>query len=1087
MISVVRNEQSIIGDTPDSNATKGKSTSSDPMLINDGWIGDRYRIIDKLGEGGFGLVYRAEQVKPIQRMVALKILKAGMDTNQIIGRFDAERQALALMEHPNIARVLDAGETEGGRSYFVMELVRGNSITTYASRHELTLDQRLELYIHVCAAVHHAHQKGIIHRDLKPSNVLVMTEDGEPVPKVIDFGIAKALEGPLAQQTDFTGMDQLIGTPGYMSPEQVGQGGAAVDTRSDVYALGSILFELLCGKPLVTPMDMAQKPLHQLLAELADRDPPRPSTFAPELAGDLDWIVLKALEKDPARRYGSADALSDDLRRFRSHQPVTARPPSRIYLTQKFVRRHRVGVAASLSILGAVVAGGVTSTALYFEAEESRKEATQSREDLRQSYSRSDEQMARQFTERGRYDSAVAYLCRALRTDPENGLAATNLLSLLENVHLLQPITAPMHLPNGARSARLTAVSREAQTAIAVSTTEPGDEETPRQDVLSFWNLETQVRTDHPLPPGVIGTCIDTTPDGGLAVLARDDGQVEVWVLSQNRSLELQPPLPSAVLCMAISGSGSRLLAGGEDGTIHLWNLDAPDVEAATVQQPFPVTSLAIDFLGIEAVTASSEGRVLAWDLLKGEVVCDDIEVDEGLACVAMHPERTIVALGMNDGLVYAGNYRTGEQIIEPFFHPAPVTTVRISMDGSSLAVGDAGGYLHVWDIGTGKLRFPARQHDGEIVLAKLANNENLVASASLHGEIQVWDAETGQRVEHRLQTSVASINASNDCSTLLVAPREEATIQAWSIHNRMAHRRYLAQPDEALAHEVPSIPQDAPEAVRKAAAVGWSTNQAFVGVSDFDGIVRVYDTQTWKPLPHEFAHPPAVGVIALNADGTRLVTSGRDRAVRVWNTETGDRMGIALRHDTFVEHLAITPDSRQLVTVTDDGEIRVWLTDTGEGLTPGIHAGHNLADVQVSADGRDIQFQIIGEGWFSLPLPPSASDLPPWFIHLAEALARQHLTDEGKLVPISLDEFHDAIAEIPSNPKPSEKTAHQWATWLIQSTKDRQLSPSQSESLDDYLENLIEQKDTWAAKEVLRLRPRDPYASGMLGQPITR
>ncbi len=407
IVSVVRNDQSIVGST----SAPKKSTGTDPMLANDGWIGDRYRIIDKLGEGGFGLVYRAEQVKPIHRMVALKILKAGMDSSQIIGRFEAERQALALMEHPNIARVLDAGETDNGRSFFAMELVRGSSITTYASKNGLTLDQRLELFTHVCAAVHHAHQKGIIHRDLKPSNVLVMTEDGHPVPKVIDFGIAKALEGPLAGETVFTGMDQLIGTPGYMSPEQVEQGTAAVDTRSDVYALGSILFELLCGKPLVTPMDMAQKPLHQLLAELAEREPPRPSVFAPELKGDLDWIVLKALERDPSRRYGSADSLADDLNRFLTHQPVTARQPSRLYLTQKFVRRHRVGVAATLAILGAVVAGGVTSTALYFEAEKSRQEATQSREDLRKSYSRSDEQMARQFAERGRYTCWVTFIC----------------------------------------------------------------------------------------------------------------------------------------------------------------------------------------------------------------------------------------------------------------------------------------------------------------------------------------------------------------------------------------------------------------------------------------------------------------------------------------------------------------------------------------------------------------------------------------------------------------------------------------------------------------------------------------------------
>jgi serine/threonine protein kinase len=1062
-------------------APQRKSTSSDPMIANDGWIGDRYRIIDKLGEGGFGLVYRAEQVKPIHRMVALKILKAGMDSSQIIGRFEAERQALALMEHPNIARVLDAGETENGRSFFVMELVRGRSITSYASRHELTLEQKLELFIHVCAAVHHAHQKGIIHRDLKPSNVLVMTEDGEPVPKVIDFGIAKALEGPLAGETVLTGMDQLIGTPGYMSPEQVDQGAGAVDTRSDVYALGSILFELMSGKPLVTPMDMAQKPLHQLLAELADREPPKPSTFAPELKGDLDWIALKSLERDPDRRYGSADALADDLHRYLTHQPVTARPPSRLYLTQKFVRRHRVGVAATLSILFAVIAGGVASTVLYFQAEESRRAATQSREDLRKSYSRSDEQMARQFTERGRYTSSVAYLCRALRTDPDNTLASTNLLSLLGHVHLLQPLTPSMPLPKGARGARLTAVSREAATGIAVSTTRPTTEQTPRQDVLSFWNLETMARTDHRLPEGTIGTCLETTPDGALAALGRDDGGVELWVLGKHRSLNLEPSLPSAVLCMTISGDGRKLMAGGEDGTIHLWDLDNPQVEAATVRQPFPVTSLAIDEMGHEAVTAGTEGRVLSWDLIRGEVVCDSIEVDVGLACVAMQSTRHLVALGMNDGLVYVGDYRSGAQVVEPFFHPAPVTQLQLSADGKDLMVGDAGGYLHVWDLESGKLKFPARQHDGEMVLDKLSKDQGLLSSASRHGEVQVWDRETGQRVQHRLQTSIASLNASNDSSTLLVAPREEPTVQAWSIYNRMTHRRYLAPPDEALIPKPPVIPSEAPKAVRHASAWGWNRSSSLVGATDFEGGVQVYDAASWQPVGEPISHPPAVGVIALNEDGSRLVTSGRDRAVRVWNTLTGEGTGVALRHETFVVDMALSPDGKRLVTVTEPGEIRVWVTESGECLTPAIRAGSEIEGVRISDDGQDIQFRVVNEGWFALPMPPEKTRLPDWFVRLAEAWARQSLTDEGKLVPVSWEDYRQSLEALPESGRPSEAIARRWAQWLTQSGMERSLSPRDTESLNAYIKSLIARNDPWAAREVLRLQPRHPGALAIL------
>jgi serine/threonine protein kinase len=401
---------------------------------NDGWIDGKFRLLEKLGEGGFGLVYKAEQVQPIHRLVAVKVLKAGMDTQQVIARFDTERQSLALMEHPNIARVLDAGETERGQPYFVMELVRGRSITSYAKKKELSIQQRIELFISVCHAVNHAHQKGIIHRDLKPSNVMVMEEDGVPVPKVIDFGIAKVLEQKNIRQTLATGMDQLVGTPGYISPEQIEHGSSHVDTRSDVYALGSILLELLSGKPLITPADLANRPMHQILRDQVEIDPPKPSSREPALKGDLDWIILKALERDPSRRYGNADDLADDLRRFLNFQPVHACPPSKGYLLKKFVRRHRVGVAASSAVALAVLAGGIISTALYLESEKNRTAA-------RKASSISDGQMAGQLqlTERTDYHSSVALLSRALRTDPDNAEAATNLLSLLEHAHLIQP------------------------------------------------------------------------------------------------------------------------------------------------------------------------------------------------------------------------------------------------------------------------------------------------------------------------------------------------------------------------------------------------------------------------------------------------------------------------------------------------------------------------------------------------------------------------------------------------------------------------------------------------------------------------
>jgi tetratricopeptide (TPR) repeat protein len=332
-----------------------------------------YRLLGRLGEGGMGEVWLAEQVRPVRRQVALKVIKAGMDTAQVIARFEAERQALALMDHPAIAKVFDAGSTAEGRPYFAMEYVRGKSLTAYCDSRRLSIRDRLELFVHICEGVQHAHQKGIIHRDLKPSNVLVTVQDDHSVPKIIDFGVAKATSHSLTERTLFTSLSGFVGTLEYMSPEQTGMGGVDIDTRTDVYALGVVLYELLTG---VLPFDrqvfqtQAIEEIHRTIREV---DPPRPSTrltqqrgaasqaaasrsaepstLAGTLKGDLDWITMKALEKDRTRRYGSVSELAADIRRHMKSEPVLARPATAAYRAGRFVRRHRFGVAAAAAIL----------------------------------------------------------------------------------------------------------------------------------------------------------------------------------------------------------------------------------------------------------------------------------------------------------------------------------------------------------------------------------------------------------------------------------------------------------------------------------------------------------------------------------------------------------------------------------------------------------------------------------------------------------------------------------------------------------------------------------------------------------------
>jgi non-specific serine/threonine protein kinase/serine/threonine-protein kinase len=422
----------------------------------------RYRLLQRLGEGGMGEIWLAEQTDPVHRQVALKVIKAGMDSAQVIARFEAERQALALMDHPAIATVFDGGTTPLGRPYFAMEYVKGEPITAYCDRHRLSTPERLELFIQVCEGVQHAHQKGIIHRDLKPSNVLVTIQDDHPVPKIIDFGVAKAMTQHLTERSLFTELGVLIGTPEYMSPEQAEMGSLDIDTRTDIYALGVLLYELLTGALPFDREDLRKAGLSEVQRIIREKEPARPSTritqpgpdsteaaknrhtepkkLVGELRGDLDWITMRALEKDRTRRYQTANALALDIRGHLNNEPVAAGPPGAAYRAGKFVRRHRFGVAATTTIVLLLAAFAAAMAVQVRRTARERDRAERLTAFMVDLFKVSDPSEARgnTITAREILDTGAERITRELKEEPETQAALmANMGAVYQNLGLL--------------------------------------------------------------------------------------------------------------------------------------------------------------------------------------------------------------------------------------------------------------------------------------------------------------------------------------------------------------------------------------------------------------------------------------------------------------------------------------------------------------------------------------------------------------------------------------------------------------------------------------------------------------------------
>jgi serine/threonine protein kinase len=577
---------------------QGTTSGPPPVAEKPGTVIGPYKLLQQIGEGGMGVVYMAEQQEPVRRKVALKIIKPGMDSHQVIARFEAERQALAMMDHQNIARVLDAGTTESGRPYFVMELVHGVPITRYCDDNKLTPRERLALFVPVCQAIQHAHQKGIIHRDVKPSNVLVTMYDDKPVPKVIDFGVAKAIEQRLTEKTMFTHYGALVGTFEYMSPEQAEMNAFGVDTRSDIYSLGVLLYELLTGTTPLERIRLREAALDEMVRLIKEEEAPRPSLRLsssgdlPKIAaarkteptrlsklvrGEIDWIVMKCLEKDRSRRYETANGVARDLERYLADEPVEACPPSSSYRLRKFARKYKKALVTAAAFAVLLVAAVVMSTLLAVWATSAEREANRQRTAAEVAKQQALEAKTEADKQRDEacltaYASGMGLAQRAW--EENNVVRARELLAEVpreaagRNLRgfewfYLSRLCDPdeLNLVGHAGAVISVAFSPDGQRLASAS----------QDQTVKIWDSATGKELFALKGHAGLVRSVAFSPDGQRLASGSDDQTVKIWDSATGRELLALNGHAGAVGSVAFSPDGQRLASGGPQ-TVKIWD-----------------------------------------------------------------------------------------------------------------------------------------------------------------------------------------------------------------------------------------------------------------------------------------------------------------------------------------------------------------------------------------------------------------------------------------------------------------------------------------------------------------------------------
>jgi WD40 repeat protein/tetratricopeptide (TPR) repeat protein/serine/threonine protein kinase len=1010
-----------------------------------------YKLLQQIGEGGMGVVYMAEQEQPVRRRVALKIIKPGMDSRQVIARFEAERQALSLMDHPNIAKVLDAGTTASGRPYFVMELVKGQPITRYCDEKRLSLKERLELLIPVCQAIQHAHQKGIIHRDIKPTNILVAEYDQKAVPKVIDFGVAKATSQTLTEMTMFTGFGQIVGTLEYMSPEQAKVNQLDIDTRSDIYSLGVLLYELLTGSTPFDKQRLRSAAFDEMLRIIREEEPPKPSTRlsesndapmvadlgtsptvcvadgggAPHVAvrsslasiaavrgteparltrlvrGELDWIVMKALEKDRSRRYESASGLARDIERYLNDEPVQACPPSAAYRFRKFARRNKAALATAslvgLAVVASMVVLAVSNVRIRHETREREKALGQAEKNFRES--KRQEKLAKGNAKRAAEQTLVAQAnakaAKALEQLARRRFyaAQTNLamqawragdipraLELLEGqrpkpgeedlrgfewFYLWRLCYGDRRVPIAGHKAATLALAFAPDGKTLVSGSADG--------TTRLWNTVTGE------PQGILRA----SGDGIWFVACSRDGK---WLASSDRwrtvtvwdAVSQKPihTLIGSIGCISFSRD-SKYLVGGlvtpQGIDVVLWDLATGMEHARVVNGGFPIGLLADD----KTVFTMSDqhqpaGRVAWWSLETGQKLRS--RPLPNMNCAAISPDGTRVAAALWNVVVW--NAATGDVICQ-LPHKAGVRSLAFTPDNRFLAVGKEDKTVTVWNLDSQR---PVGHdaHLDHVWSVAFSPDGSHLASSTLGGAIKLWDLLPTKEAATIPLENVKTLQFAPDSRALLVgnagltrivdvqAGAEVAALPlsgAASFSKDTQRVALLTDDHQASIWDLPAnrevarLPLEGPgtPAVALSADGQQAATYRYWGDNKWVQVWDLTRNQARKLQPQSGVN--SINCAEFSPNGKLLAAGFQFQQVSVWELSSG-RIKFEFDQQPFmmiVIALAFSADSRMLAVGTDVGSVTLWEVASGKQIT--ACTGHALPVrcLAFSPDGKTL------------------------------------------------------------------------------------------------------------------------------------